>query len=102
MGGSAAKVFDAGAELFTFLWHDGVEPTNNHAEREVRHAAIMRKNSYENASPSGAQTQAVLMTVFRTLKPLGHNPLQALTGAVSHYAATGDPPPLAATIASKG
>jgi transposase len=98
----AKRLAKHGAELFTFLWHDGVDPTNNHAEREVRPAVMMRKNSYQNASLSGAQTQAVLMTVLRTLKRRGHNPLQALNHAVSHYAATGELPPLPATIASGG
>ncbi|MGL4513747.1 MAG: IS66 family transposase, partial [Lacipirellulaceae bacterium] len=89
-------------ELFTFLWHDGVDPTNNLAEREVRPAVQIRKNSYQNASPSGAQTQAVLMTVLRTLKRRGHNPLAALTKAVYHYAATGSLPPLPTASASDG
>ncbi|WP_197525515.1 IS66 family transposase [Pseudobythopirellula maris] len=88
--------------LFTFLWHDGVDPTNNHAEREVRPAVQMRKNSYQNASPSGAHTQAVLMTVFRTLKRRGHNPLGALTQAVAHYAATGQLPNIPHANASGG
>jgi transposase len=89
-------------ELFTFLWHDSVDPTNNHAEREVRPAVLIRKNSYQNASPSGATTQAVLMTVLRTLKRRGHNPLAALTQAVSHYAATGEMPPIPTLAASRG
>jgi transposase len=96
----AKRLARHGAELFTFLWHDGVDPTNNLAEREVRPAVMMRKNSYQNASPSGAQTQAVLMTVLRTLKRRGHNPLQALTNAVSHYAATGKMPPISGNVPS--
>lgn len=87
-------------ELFTFLWREGVDPTNNLAEREVRPAVAMRKNSYQNASPSGAQTQAVLMSVLRTLKRRGHNPLAALTEAVSHYAANGKLPPITDSVAS--
>jgi len=98
----AARCAKHAGELFTFLWHDGVDPTNNLAEREVRPAVQMRKNSYQNASPSGAQTQAVLMTVLRTLQRRGHNPLAALTEAVSHYAAHGRLPPIPAPVASGG
>jgi len=98
----AARCARHAGELFTFLWRDGVDPTNNHAEREVRPAVQMRKNSYQNAGLSGARTQAVLMTVLRTLKRRGHNPLAALTQAVSRYAATGQLPPIPAKIASDG
>jgi transposase len=38
------------ADLFAFLDHDGVPVDNNHAEREVRPAVIIRKNSYGNRS----------------------------------------------------
>ena len=43
---------------------------------------IVRKNSYANGSESGAETQAVLMSVFRTLKQRGHNPVSAVLNAV--------------------
>ena len=98
----AARIQKHAGELFTFLWHDGVDPTNNHAEREVRPAVQMRKNSYQNASPSGAHTQAVLMTVLRTLKRRGLNPLQTLTTAVASYAKTGQLPEIPRRVASGG
>jgi hypothetical protein len=62
-------------ELFTFLEHPEVPSDNNHAERTLRPAVIMRKNSYANGSEDGAETQAVLMSVFRTLKQRGHHPV---------------------------
>ena len=40
---------------------------NNHAERTIRPAVIIRKNSYGNRSQRGADCQAVLMSIFRTL-----------------------------------
>lgn len=98
----AKRIGKHSGELFTFLWHDNVDPTNNHAEREVRPAVQMRKNSYQNASQKGALTQAVLMTTFRTLRRRGHNPLTTLTQAVAHYAATGQLPDLPAENRSDG
>ncbi|WP_146561277.1 IS66 family transposase [Posidoniimonas corsicana] len=98
----AKRIGKHAGELFTFLWHDDVDPTNNHAEREVRPAVQIRKNSYQNASPSGAHTQAVLMTVLRTLKRRGSNPLHALTEAVKNYAAIGRLPEIPAAVASGG
>jgi transposase len=82
------------SDLFTFLDHDGVPFDNNHAEREVRPAVIIRKNSYGNRSEVGADAQAVLMTVFRTLKQRGHQPMQTIVQALRTYVLTGNLPSL--------
>ena len=81
-------------DLFTFLDHEGVPFDNNHAEREIRPAVIIRKNSYGNRSEAGADTQAVLMTVFRTLKQRGHEPMKTIVEALRTYVQTGKLPPL--------
>jgi transposase len=85
-------------ELFTFLDHDEVPFDNNHAERQIRPAVVARKNSYANGSEDGAETQAVLMSVFRTLKQRDHNPVSAVTMAVRAYLQTGQLPPLPARL----
>lgn len=90
------------AELFTFLDHADVPFDNNHAEREIRPAVIARKNSYANGSEDGAETQAVLMSVFRTLKQRGHNPVSAVTQAVRSHLQTGQLPPLPEPVAELG
>ena len=81
-------------ELFTFLDKPGVPFDNNLAERAVRPAVIIRKNSYANRSRHGADVQAVLMTIYRTLKQRGHNPLQTITDALRNYLTIGTLPPL--------
>ena len=80
--------------IFTFLDHDDVPSDNNHAEREIRPAVLMRKNSFCNRSDRGAQAQAILMTVYRTLKIRGHNPLDVIVSALREYVQTGLLPPL--------
>lgn len=60
------------AELYTFI-KTGVDPTNNYAEREIRPAVLMRKQSYGNRSKSGALTQAVIMSMIRTSHKQGHS-----------------------------
>lgn len=80
--------------LFTFLDEPNVPFENNFAEREIRPAVVMRKNSYCNRSQNGAETQAILMTVFRTLKQRGLNPIDAVVTALRHYNLTGQLPPL--------
>jgi hypothetical protein len=81
-------------DLFTFLDQPGVPFENNHAERTIRPAVIIRKNSYGNQSDRGADAQAVLMSIFRTLKQRGYDPIQTITEAIATYLKTGQLPPL--------
>jgi transposase len=81
-------------ELFTFLDQEGVPFDNNHAERTIRPAVIIRKNSHGNRSQQGADCQAVLMSVFRTLKQRGLDPIRTVTAALAEYLTTGQLPPL--------
>ncbi len=81
-------------ELFTFLDRPESDWNNNLAERMIRPAVILRRASQCNRSERGAATQAVLMTVFRTLKLRGHDPRQAIADALTAYANTGKLPPM--------
>ena len=81
-------------ELLVFLVHPEVPPTNNHGEREIRPAVVMRKMIQGNQSESGAKTQSILMTVFRTLKRRGYNPVTAVVDALKTTIRTGLLPPL--------
>ena len=80
--------------LFTFLDATNVPSDNNHAEREVRPAVIIRKNIFCNRSATGARNQAVLMSVYRTLKLRGHNPIKTIVSAVAEYLQCRTLPPL--------
>ncbi len=81
-------------DLFTFLSQPGVPFDNNHAERTIRPAVIIRKNSYGNRSQRGANCQAVLMSIFRTPKQRGHDPIRSVIEALNEYILTGKLPPL--------
>lgn len=52
--------------VFTFLYHDDVDATNNHAERQIRPAVIVRKISACNRTVRGAGTHEVLASVIAT------------------------------------
>jgi len=80
--------------LLTFLDHAAVPFDNNHAERAVRPAVIIRKNSYSNRSQRGADTQAVLMTIYRTLKQRGHDPIPTIVKALAEALTNGQLPGL--------
>ncbi len=76
------------AELFTFLYRKNVPFDNNHAERTIRNGVVMRKNSYCNRSLDGAETQAVLMSVFQTLKQRGCHGTKPVVEALREYLTT--------------
>ena len=80
--------------IFTFLDYPEVDYDNNFGERQIRPAVILRKNSQSNRSDRGAGTQAVLMSVYRTLRLRGLNPTQTIADALKTYLTTGQLPPL--------
>jgi len=80
--------------IFTFLDYDDVPFDNNFAERQIRPAVILRKNSQSNRSDRGAATQSVLMSVYRTLRLRGLNPTKTIANALKTYLTTGEIPPL--------
>ncbi|MEW6234245.1 MAG: transposase [Candidatus Omnitrophota bacterium] len=89
-------------ELLVFLKNSEVPATNNQAEREIRMAVLIRKIIYGNRSKEGALTQSVLMTIFRTLKRRGYNPIQTLAAALREYIRTGHLPPFPPFLTSDG
>ena len=89
-----------GDHLFTFLDYPQIPFENNFAERQIRPAVILRKNSPSNRSDRGAVTQAVLMSVHRTLRLRGRDPLQTIAEALRTYLQTGQLPPLPAPAAA--
>src|ERR1700724_835905 len=52
--------------LYTFLDHDGVDATNNLAERQLRPAVIARKISCGNKTQKGARTWQILTSLAAT------------------------------------
>jgi hypothetical protein len=68
----------------------------------IRPAVILRKNSQSNRSDRGAVTQAVLMSVYRTLRLRGHDPLRTISDALRTYLQTGQLPPLPAASTANG
>lgn len=64
--------------LFTFLEQPGIPATNWRAEQAIRPAVVNRKTWGGNRTWVGARTQETMMTLFRTLRQRGHDPLRAL------------------------
>lgn len=81
--------------LWTFVAVEGVEPTNNAAERELRHAVILRGLVVSTKSEAGRELLTRLMSVFATCRKQGRNMLGYLKLALEHHALGLPPPPLA-------
>lgn len=73
--------------LWTFLETDGVEPTNNAAERSLRHAVIWRKLSFGTQSEKGSRFVETLLSVIETCRQQGRHVLSYVTASVTaHFA----------------
>ena len=78
--------------LWTFTHSDGVEPTNNHAERGLRGAVIYRKLSLGSQSEQGERTIERLLSASVTCR-LQRRSLFAYLAQVLTAHARGDPIP---------
>lgn len=87
LSGSCADILAHRAALWTFVDHDGVEPTNNHAERELRAFVLWRKRSFGTQSDRGNLFAERLMTVVHTARKQGQDVLGFLTGCCEAHAA---------------
>jgi transposase len=78
--------------LWTFTHTDGVEPTNNHAERGLRGAVIYRKLSLGSQSEQGERTIERLLSASVTCRLRKQSLFAYLTQALTAHA-RGDPVP---------
>ena len=67
--------------LWAFLDAEGVEPTNNAAERALRPAVLWRKGSFGTQSDAGARFVERLLTVVATCQQHGRSVFEYLTAA---------------------
>jgi transposase len=79
VSGSCEDILEHKAALWTFLTTEGVEPTNNHAERELRAFVLWRKRSFGAQSERGHLFAERLMTVAHTARKQCRNVLAFLT-----------------------
>src|SRR5207245_7914167 len=79
VSGSCADILEHNAALWTFVTHADVEPTNNHAERELRAFVLWRKRSFGTQSERGNQFAERLMTVAHTARKQNKSVLAFLT-----------------------
>jgi transposase len=78
--------------LWQFLAVEGVEPTNNAAERALRHAVLWRKMCLGSQSDSGVQFVERILTVVDSCRQQNVHVLTFLTQAAQAYI-SGQPAP---------
>ena len=82
------------SSLWTFASREGVEPTNNAAERAVRHAVFWRKTSCGTASERGSRFVERMLTVVATCRSQGRDVLDFLVESIHAHRSGGKPPSL--------
>jgi transposase len=92
VSGSCKDILQHRAALWTFVRQPGVEPTNNHSERELRGFVQWRRMCFGSQSDRGERFAERMMTVVHTLRKQRRHVLSFLTDACTAML-HGDPPP---------
>ena len=81
----AVAFFVHNPHYFTFVHEEGVEPTNNAAERALRTAVQWRKIMFGNRSNDGERAVERLLTITRTCRLQQISALVYLTAAITAH-----------------
>lgn len=81
VAGRCREILKLEQALFTFVRQEGVEPTNNAAERALRHAVLWRKGCFGTDSYTGSRFVERILTVVTTLRLQNRNVLEWVTRA---------------------
>lgn len=79
--GTCRAMLKLAPALWTFVRVEGVEPTNNTAERAIRPSVLMRKISFGTHSEDGSRFVERMLTVAATLKQQGRDVVEYVTEA---------------------
>jgi transposase len=92
--GVCRELLSVEQSLYTFAAADGVEPTNNAAERALRHAVCWRKTSYGTDSASGSRFVERVLTVVASCRQQERDALEYLVRCCESALTGGRPPSL--------
>lgn len=93
LSGSCADILAHRDALWTFVTQQGVEPTNNHGELELRDFVLWRKRSFGSQSERGERFAERVMTAVRTARKQGKDVLDFIVRSVTAHV-DGSTPPL--------
>jgi len=80
--------------MWLFILEEGVEPTNNHAERMLRRGVLWRKRSFGSHSVDGCRFVERMLTVVQTLRLQKRSALDYLQQAIVAHRANSPAPKL--------
>jgi transposase len=92
VAGTCRELLESEAALWTFVRVEGIEPTNNDAERALRHGVIWRRTSFGTDSQAGSRFVERILTAVTSLRQQNRNVLDFVTNAVQ-ASMTGSPLP---------
>ena len=87
MANFCSNLVDLEPALWRFVITEGVEPTNNHAERVLRRGVLWRKISFGCHSAGGCRFVERMLTVTQTLRLQDRNIVHFLIEAVHNHRA---------------
>lgn len=79
------KLWDESRHIWAFIKTEGMDPTNNLAERNIRNLVIRRKRSYGTRSNRGKEFIETITSICVTAKQQGINVYTFIKEAVSKY-----------------
>ncbi len=74
------KSFDM---MWLFVEKENIDPTNNFAERQIKHHVKYRKNSYHTWSDRGDRFIERIKSIYSTAKLQGNNPFATISGLIN-------------------
>jgi transposase len=92
--GTCRELLRGEVSMFLFAFVDGVEPTNNAAERALRHGVLWRKQSHGPKSMAGSEYLSGIWSVVETCRQQGRGVWDYLTECIAAVAEGGAFPSL--------
>jgi transposase len=88
------RILDVYPALWLFVGAEGVEPTNNHAERVQRRAVLWRRRSFGCHSANGCRFVERILTVVQTLRQQRRSVVDFLSTTIAAHRTGALPPQL--------
>lgn len=95
--GTCKNILKFFESLFTFAKHEGIEPTNNHGERQIRKYVIYRKLSFGTQSKRGSRFIERIFSISATCKQQSKNTIEYIKQSIISFN-SGLPPPVLLSI----
>jgi len=83
IAGMCKNLLELEPAMWKFVTHPNVAPTNNRAERDIRHPVVWRRSSFGTDSPNGSRFVERILSVVQTCKRQGKRAFEFLTDILS-------------------